>query len=368
MLDTVSPFCDLSPIMSEIFTLDSRGRIQASNIIQNSVRTPAQTFTIGKIYREDGSSGTGFLVGRNHYGPIILTCKHVAIETFTEQHFQSWICFDEDQSSFSIEADSRSHQCGRFYCLRLLDVASKFDDPYSVDVDPITLVHYSVELDAALFVLENTCRCMKTLNYPQLNYVPLTLEKPPTEISIHGFLGDINSRTAPLTDISPDEILALKRNLREGVFSISHGEILAVGDLCAITCPTTAGFSGSPVLAEYSGGDFKAWGLFISGPSLPEHEFFIRLVRSYLNDKNDAQSLLTSLDSSRYSFAALVSAYLFIEFSHTNIFVPKVMSAYGSTIYEYRRNGFMDPRQLNHNLCIPFYRLAGFLRKNGISL
>ena len=52
----------------------------------------------------------------------------------------------------------------RSYCLRLLDVASKSDDPYSVDVDPITLVHDSVELDAALFVLENLCKCMKTLN------------------------------------------------------------------------------------------------------------------------------------------------------------------------------------------------------------
>ena len=85
-----------------------------------------------------------------------------------------------------------------------------------------------------------------------------------------------------------------------------------------------------------------------------------------MNDKNNAQSLLTNLDSSKYYFATLVSAYFFIGFSHPLVFIPKVMSAYGSAIYEYRINELMDTLQLSHNLCIPFYRPAGFYEKTGI--
>ena len=124
MMDTDDMLRGMESIMSEIFTLDSTGSLQSQSISQNNILPASNIFSVGKIHRIDGASGTGFAVGSNISGPLILTCKHVALDVVTQYNVESWISFEDDQSIISLEEDDRNHQCGLFYCLILLDTAS----------------------------------------------------------------------------------------------------------------------------------------------------------------------------------------------------------------------------------------------------
>ena len=368
MMDTDYMKLDVESIMSEIFTLDNTGSLQSQSISQNTILQASNTFNVGKIYRDDGCSGTGFVVGWKNNGPMILTCKHVALDTFTHDKTKSYICFEEDQSMISFFEDYRYHQCGRFYKLTLIDVASPIDDPRVREADPITGVEYSLPFDAALFQMRNKCKCGNPLPYPNLKCIPLTTMPPSSPIEIYGYLGEININSVPLVDITETELVSLRMHLKKGVITLSRGSVIRYGGLVAISCPTTAGFSGSPVVASYQLNETKAWGLFISGPAVEDHEFLHRLMNAYVRDKALAKDLLRNIDSAKYPYASSIANELRPKIPHNWMFIQTVTSFYNSTIYQYRKTGYKSVLELNHNLCLPLARIQGFLRKNSIQI
>lgn len=370
MIDTVKSIEDLQSIMSEIFTLDSSGNILSQNISQNYALSSLPPLSIGKIFRGDGAYATGFAVGENSNGPIILTCKHVAINLFIREQMPCCICFEPDQSQYSLDNFINKHKCGVAYSLRLLDIASASDDPQNSEVDAITGVEYAVPFDAALFQVENKCICGAPVSCPRLQYLQLTDQRPPRHISIHGFMGDLTPNSVPLIDISSVELQTLQLSIRKGVLTVSEGELLDFGSLAAVTCPTTAGFSGSPLVADYSAQGLKVWGIFISGPALYEHEFFVTLANTYSLDKTKAKEMLENITPLSHPYASSISPWLLFAYQayDRRDFLAEVCKAYASVIFEYRKKGYRYVTDLNHNLCLPLYRIAGFLRKHGILL
>ena len=367
-MDTDDMLRGMESIMSEIFTLDSTGSLQSQSISQNNILPASNIFSVGKIHRIDGASGTGFAVGSNISGPLILTCKHVALDVVTQYNVESWISFEDDQSIISLEEDDRNHQCGLFYCLILLDTASSRDDPELLEEDPITHINYSVSFDASLFQMQNICRCGAQVPYPQLTFVPLTTQLPQNQISIYGYLGELNANTVPLIDISESELDSLRVNLKKGIVTRSTGDVIQHGNLCAITCPTTAGFSGSPVVATYQNNEVKAWALFISGPALSDHMFYKRLLNYYVSDRNKAKLFIQNINPLEFPCASNAQKALLRRFSVDSWFIPFAGASYGSVIYKYRKYGFKPVIELNHNLCLPLFRIQGFLRKNLICI
>ena len=200
------------------------------------------------------------------------------------------------------------------YRLRLLDIPSSIDDSDLPELDPITNKVYSVTFDAALFVVEERCICGVSVPYPKLKFISLAGQLPVGEISVIGFMENINAKTVPLVDITDTELNDIQNNLRSSIFSISSGELLASAHLTAISCLTTPGFSGSPAKSLYPDGNLKAWGIFISGPALPDYKFFHQLINSYVKNKQDAKQILKNVNPGEYPFAATASSFCLLDF------------------------------------------------------
>ena len=69
--------------MSEIFTLDSKYDLKIDDISQDIPIDISEQVSLGRVYRVDHCFGTGFIIATTQKGPILLTCKHIAIDMFT---------------------------------------------------------------------------------------------------------------------------------------------------------------------------------------------------------------------------------------------------------------------------------------------
>ena len=345
--------------MSEILTLDNHGNIKANDLTQTNGLEILQKLSIGRLYRYDECCGTGFIVSISERGPLFLTCKHLAIDMFTNEEIQCCVCFDFAQSNYSI--DSEEHFCGVFFKLELLGFASNYFDPTNSELDPITNCQYNLPFDAALFLVKNECICN---NYFQLlPLVPAKLSlNPPNNEEIYtiGYMGNITMFTAPLTKISDKDIKKLNKSLIQGNITISRGNILEVGDLCCVSNPTTSGFSGSPVLYKQND-ELKVWGIFLGGPALKDHEFLVQLALKLARNKAEAIDFLGSFDKSEYKCINYLKSDL-----QNSLTVNCVKRIYKKLINVSRKNNFFTVEKLNHNLCISLKRISGFLAYHNI--
>ena len=354
--------------MSEILTLDSKGNIKTNDILQFKTNDSNPQFTIGRIYRLDNCAGTGFIVNSCRYGPLFLSCKHLATDMFISKELPCWVCFDLNQQHYSlyqsfITKDENDHICGRFFKLKLLGLASSIHDPICSELDSITNFPYNLPFDAALFFIKNKCTCNRFCKFPQ--FIPSKLTIPPSineHIDIIGFMGRITMYTAPLTDVTNADLETMNNSLKEGNLAISRGNVISQGDVFCVSNPTTSGFSGSPVLREIDG-NLITWGLFLGGPALIDHSFLVTLSNQIKNDENEAMNMLNHIDAEQY-----YCVNYFKKLLKSNLSVYCVKEVYEKMINVARRKNRYDKAILNHNLCLPLSRIAGFLEYYGVSI
>lgn len=352
------------PIMSEIITVDSSNSLTINKLHQHPSNANLPKSSIAVVHTIENIKGTGFIIAIHPKGPILLTCKHVAIDVFTQTNRSCFACFDTSQTDYSI-SNSYSpgrHICGLFYYLELIEVASNLYDQSLNEIDLITNTEYSVDFDAALFVVKNICSC--GVNFPLPCLFPLRLYENPsnyTQISVIGFMGEISESSSPLKAFTQQELNEFQSHYFNGLLTESEGEINSIGNIAVISCPTTPGFSGSPVVCRNKNGEVEVWGLFLGGPALPEHKTFINIANCYLTDQVLAMNMLSQLPDEVCPMKNFIL--------NRNIpFISGVKYQYANVIYLGCTRGRYSQSVLNHNLCLPLSRIKGFLHHHGISL
>ena len=357
-------------IMSEIFTLDQHLNLRIGDFSQNILPSVLEAISLGRIYRLDKSFGTGFIIGINEKGPILLTCKHVVIDMFSSTIKKTWVCFDLDQSSHSLYEDMVNHVCGKFFRMKLLDLASNLYDLPSLDIDPITNFKYSLGFDAALYLVKNKCICGRVFELPKLT--PAKLYLPPTRsdenISILGYMGPITELAAPLTQISNSERNNLQKSLTVGCIAKSEGNITSCGDLYCISNPSVFGFSGGPVFSLQENGDLRIWGLFLGGPALTEHELFVRLGNKFNQSISDGIAEFNRIELDNYPLLKICKRLIKDEMHDIKSCMFILETLYNDAISCSIRKNLVTIELMNHNLCIPLYRIINLLRKYEIFL
>ena len=357
-------YCHTRSIMSEIMTVDKNSKHLLVNALhQSSINPSLPKFSTPRIYREDGCTGTGFIVGFNSEGPLLLTAKHVAMDCFTETSLQCFVCFHESQINYPNRIFYRSHQCGILYSLELLAIASELFDEVKTEQDPITHENYGVKFDAAIFLIKSVCICGRGFPLPIVNSIKLKeIPSSDIKISIIGYMGQLSTATAPLIDLSNQDLSIVQTILHAGVLSESKGEIDSIGDMFAISCPTTAGFSGSPAIYEGEDGEIYAWGVFVGGPALEEHNILLRIANAFIKDKVVANKLICDLSDLDFPN----KSSMLIELENGNL-INYLKEKYLILIRQASISGKVSQESLNHNLVLPLRRIKGFLANYGIS-
>ena len=290
-------------IMSEILTLDSEGSIRSKDLSQVIDLNVLQQLSVGQIYRDDGVRGSGFIIGISDSGPLLLTCKHTAIDMFTNKLYDSFVNFEINQQGCSTDLINR-HSCGQFFKLKLLELASDLFDAKSQEIDPITGFDYNLEFDAALFIVKSECMCGRLCELPDLTPAKFYSQSLSNEmVYVLGFMGNITELTSPLTSLTESELNLMKTALPEGILTESKGNIINQGDLICITNPTTKDYT------------------------------------------NILRNRLMSLD--------------------LNTGVANIKSLYSRMISYSRKSQCYDERLLNHNLCLPLSRIKNFINRFG---
>ena len=181
-------------------------------------------------------------------------------------------------------------------------------------------------------------------------------------------MGRISAYSAPLIDLSNKELKKLQNRLKYGILTESTGMATENQNLTCLTAPTTAGFSGSPVVTEDAFGNWNVCGIFLGGPALAEHKKLVNLMTLYRTDKSAARKLLEDFRGCPYPL--LNDSYRRLDrlFNDDHNFTNQVQSLYSSAILETRKNASRRLDSLNHNLCLNFRRISNFLMKNNIRI
>ena len=353
-------------IMSEILTLDSEGSIRSKDLSQVIDLNVLQQLSVGQIYRDDGVRGSGFIIGISDSGPLLLTCKHTAIDMFTNKLYDSFVNFEINQQGCSTDLINR-HSCGQFFKLQLLELASDLFDAKSQEIDPITGFDYNFEFDAALFIVKSECMCGRLCELPDLTPAKFYSQSLSNEmVYVLGFMGNITELTSPLTSLTESELNLMKTALPEGILTESKGNIINQGDLICITNPTTNGFSGSPVFVKISGGVY-VWGIFLGGPALPDHKYLVNLSNLLALDKSEALKAIEQIDTNEIrcikDYTNILRNRLMSLDLNTG--VANIKSLYSRMISYSRKSQCYDERLLNHNLCLPLSRIKNFINRFG---
>ena len=198
---------------------------------------------------------------------------------------------------------------------------------------------------------------------------PLKLDIPPAcpdNISILGYMGEITRVSAPLSYISDDDRNNLQRSLQMGCLTKSDGSITCRSGLYAITNPSVSGFSGGPVYSVNDIGEIVTWGLFLGGPALPEHKLFVNLANKLFQNSEEAIKEIKSIDKQEYPFFRLHLNSIKSDYNNPIGCAFGIKMLYTSIIKTSIIKGFRNVEELNHNLCLPLYRIFNFLNKYGI--
>ena len=349
--------------MTEIMTVDKSSKHLLVSALSQLPTNPAlPKFSILRIYRADGCIGTGFIIGINSNGPILLANKHIAIDCFTETFSPCFVCFHESQIDYDKRFAFYPHECGFLYSVELLGMASDSIDKPRSEIDPLTGESYSVKFDAALFVIKALCICGRPFPLPDVHSIKLkkihTFQK---KVSIIGYMDPLTDSTAPLIDSSKQNLENVQIALPAGVLSESRGEIDAYGDLIAITCPTTAGFSGSPAIYEGEDGEIYAWGIFLGGPALRNHNIYLNIANTYVKDKSAGKEIISNLSAIDFPNKEFMLA------QENEALVHYMKMQYRNSIREASLSGAVSQDILNHNLVLPLRRIKKFLATNKVS-
>ena len=218
-----------------------------------------------------------------------------------------------------------------------------------------------------MYLVEDKCSCGKTCKLP--NLTPLKLDIPPAcpdNISILGYMGEITRVSAPLSYISDDDRNNLQRSLQMGCLTKSDGSITCRSGLYAITNPSVSGFSGGPVYSVNDIGEIVTWGLFLGGPALPEHKLFVNLANKLFQNSEEAIKEIKSIDKQEYPFFRLHLNSIKSDYNNPIGCAFGIKMLYTSIIKTSIIKGFRNVEELNHNLCLPLYRIFNFLNKYGI--
>lgn len=293
---------------------------------------------------------------------MLLTCKHIAEPQFRVQQEECYVCFETSQKGFNFVQD---HKCGRFYKLTLLAVASSDSDLLTNETDPITNEPYSVSFDAAMFKVNEICICGAYYALPELRPNLLAKDSPSnSEIKFVGFIGEISEKSAPLLPLTSNELRDISNTIIAGTLTERYGRVLNAGELIAISCPSTNGFSGSPVLWKSAiSGQLKAFAIFIGGPALSTHKKLLEIASIAHTDFEIARNLLLNL---MLSLGQIPAPALVIR--NLDILLHIVQKMYGEAILDARQRNLVTTDTLNHNLCLPLKRIEGFLLKFSIAL
>jgi hypothetical protein len=344
--------------MSEVVTLGANGSLLVDNFTENSSEITGFLNSIGRVYNPSGAA-TGFVVGYCAQGPLLLTCRHAAYDVFELYRKKNCIvCFEKSQFGYSFRTHNK---CGVFFRLKLLKEIPKFYSNFPTDFDPITNVEYVPNDDFCLFVIESRCRCGNYSQVPALSPIPLsTLSSCGDDILIIGYPGPFSYFSAPLKDLTKEEITNLGSIMQEGNMIQSKGKILAQGSLYAVSNPTIGGFSGSPILKKTGDGSFVAIGIFIGGVALPEHRELISISDHYIRNQDYC---LNFIQNSKI-FCRLD---LLNEFRSPG-FIEGVKYYYNQTISHWRKSNPGSLDILNHNLGYPIFKIYSLLENYNINL
>jgi hypothetical protein len=280
-----------------------------------------------------------------------------------------YVCFEIDQQGCTLSNFCWNHICGQLYELQYLDEASAIYDPPIAETDPITGDDYSIEFDAALFIVKGVCICGNNWILPNLIPLPLSADvHEGSKIKVLGFMGTLSENSVPLVDISSLELTQLQAKMKTGVLTESYGTMIRRENLSCISAPTTVGFSGSPVLTQDRLGAWSVCGVFLGGPALAEHKKLLRLMVAYCRDKDEAQEIIREFASSSCRLLRSDSLLLSRSFLREKTFENCLKSMYSSAIYRSRQEGSRTIDVLNHNLYLSVQRISSFLLRYRIAI
>ena len=226
-------------------------------------------FAIGYFKEYSSKAGTGFVVKnlKTHpkYCSIILTAAHVFIDQFQ---------YKNTSKKFKIGNET--------YKAIPLKKSLDWDNKSLYYKDPISRVPICFPEDCVL------CGLVK---YKQKNYtqtlMKLTLCYEAISLNIHDEVFVVGYPSSPepknlklfAPSSSQRELKQIKKCVLNGnSLACSQGEILAIGEMLAVSCPAANGMSGSPLFKRTQFGNVVI-GFLFGGPASQIHWNVVQLMR-----------------------------------------------------------------------------------------
>jgi hypothetical protein len=229
-----------------------------------------------------------------------------------------------------------------------------FVDHISDFKDPINLNSYSISDDIMLFLILECPHTTTRLS--SMTVAPSPILKD-TAVSIFGYpVYTSLEQVYPLGVRFPLSEQDVRNAIAGGSKLVrSDGAIKEVGELCAVSCTTASGMSGSPVVI-LENGIAKVVGILCGGPAAPLHRTLIRILIAAKNQEwNIAEVLINDLER----FADLSYFISQDSFNQMKLIVFRkirdpcrfIMRVYVNLLVNYASR--VDEMYLNHNLMLP---------------